>query len=79
MNATNANFLPNNCQNDALSRPDAPGGGGKVPIAPNYVLSHNADPLEIRNFEGKVFEYPEAQDGTPLHAPPSSIEEPELV
>ena len=28
MNATNANFLPNNCQNDALSRPDAPGGGG---------------------------------------------------
>ena len=58
---------------------DAPGGGGKVPIAPNYVLSHNADRVVIRNFEGKVFEYPEAQDGTPLHAPPSSIEEPELV
>ena len=58
---------------------DAPGGGGKVPIAPNYVLSHNADRVVIRNFESKVFEYPEAQDGTPLHAPPSSIEEPELV
>ena len=58
---------------------DAPGGGGKVPIAPNYVLSHNADRVVIRNFEGKVFEYPEAADGTPLHSPPDSIEEPELV
>ena len=58
---------------------DAPGGGGKVPIAPNYVLSHNADRVVIRNFEGKVFEYPEASDGTPLHPRPTSIEEPELV
>ena len=58
---------------------DAPGGGGKVPIAPNYVLSHNADRVVIRNFEGKVFEYPEAPDGTPLHPRPASIEEPELA
>jgi len=58
---------------------DAPGGGVKVPIAPNYVLSHNADRVVIRNFEGKVFEYPEAPDGTPLHPRPASIEEPELV
>jgi len=58
---------------------DAPGGGGKVPVAPNYVLSHNADRVVIRNFEGKVFEYPEAQDGTPLHPRPLAIEEPELV
>ena len=58
---------------------DAPGGGGKVPVAPNYVLSHNADRVVIRNFEGKVFEYPEAPDGTTLHPRPTSIEEPELV
>ena len=58
---------------------DAPGGGGKVPIAPNYVLSHNADRVVIRNFEGKVFEYPEAPDGSPLRPRPTSIEEPELV
>ena len=58
---------------------DAPGGGGKVPVAPNYVLSHNADRVVIRNFEGKVFEYPEAPDSTPLHSPPDTIEEPELV
>ncbi|HTD67707.1 MAG TPA: KamA family radical SAM protein, partial [Candidatus Limnocylindria bacterium] len=58
---------------------DAPGGGGKVPINPGYVLSHNNDRVVIRNFEGKVFEYPEAVDGTPLAKAPRLIEEPELV
>jgi lysine 2,3-aminomutase len=58
---------------------DAPGGGGKVPVNPGYVLSHNADRVVIRNFEGKVFEYPEAADGTPLLRPTSPVEEPELV
>lgn len=45
---------------------DAPGGGGKVPINPEYVLSKNDERVVIRNFEGKIFEYPEAVDGTPL-------------
>jgi len=58
---------------------DAPGGGGKVPINPEYVLSHNADRVVIRNFEGKIFEYPEASDGTPLSRAPKAIAEPELV
>ncbi len=38
---------------------DAPGGGGKVPVNPEYVLQSNSDRTVIRNFEGKVFEYPE--------------------
>src|SRR5579863_7258901 len=54
---------------------DAPGGGGKVPINPEYVLCRNAGRVLIRNYEGKVFEYPEAADGTPL-AKPRQIEEP---
>jgi lysine 2,3-aminomutase len=58
---------------------DAPGGGGKVPINPGYVLSHNNDRVVIRNFEGKVFEYPEAIDGTPLVRPSHGVHEPELV
>lgn len=45
---------------------DAPGGGGKVPINPEYVLSHNHDRVVIRNFEGRVFEYPEDSEGNPL-------------
>lgn len=58
---------------------DAPGGGGKVPVSPEYVVSRDGERVLIRNFEGKVFEYPEAEDGTPLVAAPVSIEEPELV
>jgi lysine 2,3-aminomutase len=58
---------------------DAPGGGGKVPVNPDYVLSHNNDRVVLRNFEGRVFEYPEAPNGTPLCRPPARIAEPELV
>ena len=39
---------------------DAPGGGGKVPINPGYILRKTADKVIIRNFEGQMFEYPEA-------------------
>ena len=45
---------------------DAPGGGGKVPINPDYILSQDEERIVIRNYEGKTFEYPEAPDGTPL-------------
>jgi lysine 2,3-aminomutase len=38
---------------------DAPGGGGKVPINPGYILRQTADKVIIRNFEGEIFEYPE--------------------
>jgi lysine 2,3-aminomutase len=58
---------------------DAPGGGGKVPVNPESVLSRNADRVVIRNYEGKVFEYPEASDGTPLVGAPLAIEAPELA
>jgi lysine 2,3-aminomutase len=38
---------------------DAPGGGGKVPINPGYILYHDHEKIVIRNYEGKIFEYPE--------------------
>jgi lysine 2,3-aminomutase len=38
---------------------DAPGGGGKVPINPGYMLYHDSEKVVIRNYEGKIFEYPE--------------------
>jgi lysine 2,3-aminomutase len=44
---------------------DAPGGGGKVPINPDYILSHNKDRIVFRNFENKVFEYPETGEVQP--------------
>jgi len=42
---------------------DAPGGGGKIPVNPEYILSHNSDRVVLRNYEGEIFEYPEAADG----------------
>ncbi|MFN2292016.1 MAG: lysine 2,3-aminomutase [Anaerolineae bacterium] len=43
---------------------DAPRGGGKVPIMPNYLLSQSADRVVIRNYEGFISAYtqPEVYD-----------------
>jgi lysine 2,3-aminomutase len=38
---------------------DAPGGGGKVPLNPNYVVRSNDKEVLLRNYEGKEFLYPE--------------------
>jgi lysine 2,3-aminomutase len=37
---------------------DAPGGGGKVPINPDYVESVSDDEIVFRNYEGKRYRYP---------------------
>src|SRR5256714_2202241 len=58
---------------------DAPGGGGKVPVSPNYVPSRNADRVVIRNFEGKVFEYVEAANTSPRYKASEDFVAPELV
>jgi lysine 2,3-aminomutase len=39
---------------------DAPGGGGKIPLSPDYV--EDKDPsgnLSLRNYEGRTFQYPD--------------------
>jgi lysine 2,3-aminomutase len=38
---------------------DAPGGGGKIPVAPNYVISQSSDKVILRNFEGVITTYTE--------------------
>ena len=38
---------------------DAPGGGGKIPVAPNYVVSQSDKKIVLRNYEGGMFSYPE--------------------
>ncbi|MCC6148295.1 MAG: lysine 2,3-aminomutase [Anaerolineaceae bacterium] len=38
---------------------DAPGGGGKIPLAPNYLLSMSDHKVVMRNFEGFVTTYEE--------------------
>ncbi len=38
---------------------DAPGGGGKIPVMPNYVLSQTPNKVVLRNFEGVITTYTE--------------------
>ncbi|MHB8079561.1 MAG: KamA family radical SAM protein [Candidatus Krumholzibacteriia bacterium] len=38
---------------------DAPGGGGKIPLLPHNIVGRDGDDLLLRNFEGRVFHYPD--------------------
>ena len=38
---------------------DAPGGGGKIPVMPNYVISQTPGKVILRNFEGVITTYTE--------------------
>jgi lysine 2,3-aminomutase len=44
---------------------DAPGGGGKIPVQPNYVLSYGPGKTVLRNFEGFITTYSEPLDYDP--------------
>lgn len=37
---------------------DLPGGGGKIPLLPQYIQGEKENLLIVRNFEGRLFEYP---------------------
>jgi lysine 2,3-aminomutase len=41
---------------------DVPGGGGKIPLMPNYILSMGEDRTVLRNYEGIIVSYEEARD-----------------
>ncbi len=36
---------------------DGPGGGGKIPIGPNYVISYKDGVMTLRNFRGETYSY----------------------
>jgi len=42
---------------------DAPGGGGKVPINPEYIISKTRKAVIVKNYQGKVYVYPEKNSG----------------
>ena len=47
---------------------DAPGGGGKIPVTPNYLLSMSDHKVILRNYEGYVTTYEEPTDYLPSDA-----------
>jgi lysine 2,3-aminomutase len=40
---------------------DAPGGGGKIPIVPNYIQSISDEQVVLRNYAGELFVYPQVR------------------
>ncbi len=44
---------------------DAPGGGGKIPVEPQYLISMGAGKVVLRNYEGGIFTYEEPDDYKP--------------
>ena len=38
---------------------DAPGGGGKIPLLPDYVVGSDGGDLILRNYRGMMYRYPD--------------------
>jgi lysine 2,3-aminomutase len=51
---------------------DAPGGGGKIPVTPNYVMSMSDHKIVLRNYEGYITTYEEPIDYRP-HDPKTCV------
>lgn len=45
---------------------DAPGGGGKIPVMPNYLISWSTNKVVLRNYEGVITTYKEPDSYEPL-------------
>ena len=59
---------------------DSPGGGGKVPLLPEYVEEINDDEVVFRNYEGKRFSYKQPrQINVPSEAPMIAAEASDVV
>jgi len=43
---------------------DAPGGGGKIPILPQYVLGRNGKDIILRNYKYEIYTYPDVEEET---------------
>jgi lysine 2,3-aminomutase len=48
---------------------DAPGGGGKIPLQPSYLVGRDGDDVVLRNYEGSLFRY---HDPAPHAAEPEA-------
>jgi len=41
---------------------DAPGGGGKIPLNPDYIVDIKKDKILLKNYQGNIFDYPTSKD-----------------
>ncbi len=47
---------------------DAPGGGGKIPLLPQYVLGRDGKDIILRNYKYEVYTYPDVEETPVQHA-----------
>ncbi|HNS71925.1 MAG TPA: lysine 2,3-aminomutase, partial [bacterium] len=55
---------------------DAPGGGGKIPLLPEYVQSVDDEKVVMRNYKGELFVYPQTANGGSASAPANAHKAP---
>jgi len=53
---------------------DSPGGGGKIPLLPEYVVKLSDEEVVLRNYQGKIFRYSQSKDGNGKHHKPENLQ-----
>jgi len=54
---------------------DSPGGGGKIPLLPEYVVKITDEEVVLRNYEGKIFRYHQTSEGNGKHHNPEILQQ----
>jgi lysine 2,3-aminomutase len=49
---------------------DAPGGGGKIPLLPQYIIGRAGNQIILRNYKYEIFTYPDVEEEPANHTPP---------
>jgi lysine 2,3-aminomutase len=52
---------------------DAPGGGGKIPVMPQYMISQSPDRVVLRNYEGVITTYTQPNHDREEEAPKEEV------
>ena len=52
---------------------DSPGGGGKIPLLPEYVVKISDEEVVLRNYQGNIFRYSQAKEGNGKHHKPEIL------
>ncbi len=52
---------------------DSPGGGGKIPLLPEYVIKITDTEVVMRNYQGKIFRYTQPKETNGKHHRPEQL------
>lgn len=52
---------------------DSPGGGGKIPLLPEYVVKISDEEVVLRNYQGNIFRYSQPKEGNGKHHKPEIL------